>query len=397
MIEPVQGDGAKPQPQLSRRSLLRQTAALATATVGGAETSRPRVAAGNPPHAPAPDDAPLKPVDALRGMLAALADFPLVALAERHTLQEWHDFVTALLFHPELPGRITDIVVEFGNSRYQDVADRFVLEGRPVANAELKQIWRQIGDPSWNAPVYEQFFHTVRAVNWMRPPRHRIRVLLGQTPITMSQVIASPKDRALSRRFTEPLDAHYAALVEREVMAKGRRALLTAGGGHMLRGIHRGSNDQRPNAATLLAERHRGKLYVVDLLIMPPGRQREEQARRLQDSLARWPRPALAKLAGTWLGAATAGLAGGWVNAMAYRAIDATSARYERQADAVLYLGPAEALTASRPDPAIYQAGSYAAELRRLDPILAPGGDPKKGPFALGVKWAQAGPSWFER
>ncbi len=372
----------------SRRAFLK-TATLSPAVLAGAACAAE--------SEPADGQAELKPLDAIQTMLAVLGQFPLVALAERHTLQEWHDFVTALLFHPELPGKITDIVVEFGNSRYQDIADRFVLEGRPVANAYLKQIWRQIGDPSWNAPVYEQFFHTVRAINWMQPPKRRIRVLLGQPPVMMTQVLANPKDEALVKKFTAPMDAHYADVVEREVMAKGRRALLTAGGGHMLRGICPWSNDKRPNAATRLAEHHPGKIFVVDLLLLPPGRQQDEAGRRLQDLLADWPRPAIAKLTGTWLGATTKTLAGRWVNAMAYRAMNEQAARYDRQADAVLYLGPGEVLTASRPDPAIYQTGEYAEELRRLSPLLAPDGDPKHGPYALGLRWAQAGPSWFER
>jgi hypothetical protein len=372
----------------SRRAFLK-TATLSTAVFGGTS--------GASRSDPADGEALLKPLDAIQTMLTVLGQCPLVALAERHTLQDWHDFVTALLFHPDLPGKITDIVVEFGNSRYQDIADRFVLDCRPVANADLRQIWRQIGDPSWNAPVYERFFHTVRAINWMQPPKRRIRVLLGQPPVTMTQVLANPKDKELLKKFTEPLDKHYAEVVKREVMAKGRSALLTGGGGHMLRGICPWSDDKRPNATTLLARNYPGKVFVVDLLILPPGRQQEEEGRRLQDQLADWPRPAIAKPAGTWLGATTKTLAGRWVNAMAYRAINEQAARYDNQADAVLYLGPGEALTASRPDPAIYQIGDYAEALQRLSPLLAPNGDPKWGPHALGLRWAQAGPSWFER
>ena len=82
---------------------------------------------------------------------------------------------------------------------------------------------------------------------------------------------------------------------------------------------------------------------------------------------------------------------------MAYRAMNEQAAHYDRQADAVLYLGPGEVLSASRPDPAIYRTGEYAEELRRLSTLLAPDGDPKHGPYALGLRWAQAGPSWFER
>ncbi|HVA88235.1 MAG TPA: hypothetical protein VNL71_00190 [Chloroflexota bacterium] len=79
-------------------------------------------------------------------LFAALRRYPLVAVAERHMLREWHDFITALLFHPDPPRTLTDIVVEFGCSSYQAVADRFILTNQPVARADLARIRRQVGD-----------------------------------------------------------------------------------------------------------------------------------------------------------------------------------------------------------------------------------------------------------
>lgn len=99
------------------------------------------------------------------------------------------------------------------------LADRFILHVEPVARADLAQIWRQIGDPAWNAPVYEQFYRSVRAVNRMQPPKRRIRVLLGQAPITTSQVIAHAGNRAVIAAIDRPMGAHFAALIEREVLA----------------------------------------------------------------------------------------------------------------------------------------------------------------------------------
>jgi hypothetical protein len=81
---------------------------------------------------------------------------------------------------------------------------------------------------------------------------------------------------------------------------------------------------------------------------------------------------------------------------MAYRAMDAAAARYGAQADAVLYLGPGEALTASRADPAIYLSGDYAAELKRLGQVSGQLGNPVDL-IAEGLGLSQAGPSWFSR
>jgi hypothetical protein len=291
----------------------------------------------------------------------------------------------ALLFHPALPHALTDIVVEFGNARYQQVADRLILEDLPVAKADLALIWRFQG---WDAPVYEQFFRTVRAVNWMRPPERRIRVLLGAPPIDVTRV-RSAKDQAFRRWWQDPIDAYYAALVEREVLQRGRRALLLAGGGHLLRGIY--ADRGVTNVATRLAQRHPGALYVVDTIAVHPGRAQatgfdDATAQRLQATFAGWPRPAIAPIAGTWLAAAST-----WGD----RAISAASARYGRQTDAVLYLGPGEVLTASQTWPEIFEIGRYRAQLARLNPIVSQIDGTHEDLIAESLRWAQAGPSWW--
>ena len=61
----------------------------------------------------------------------------------------------------------------------------------------------------------------------------------------------------------------------------------------------------------------------------------------------------------------------------------------------MLYLGPGEALTASRPDPAIYHWGAYPAQLRRLSPVVSQAFGQPTDVVALGLQAAQAGPSWF--
>ena len=113
----------------------------------------------------------LERLDPYDVVLDALDTHQLVALGEFHLCQEYHDFLQALLLHPELPAKLDDIVVEFGNALYQDVADRFLLELEPVSDIELSQIWRNTigGRTYWDAPVYEQFFRTVRAVNRAAP------------------------------------------------------------------------------------------------------------------------------------------------------------------------------------------------------------------------------------
>jgi hypothetical protein len=336
----------------------------------------------------------LKPQNALKYTLDALRRFPLVAIGDRHGLQELHDFLTALLFHPDLPQQLTDVVVEFGNARHQELADRFVLECRPVADTELQQIWRHTvgGGVLWDAPAYGQFFRTVRAVNWQREPERRLRVLLGDPPSDPGRV-RGVADKEYVLGLIRQRDAHYAGLVEREALAKGRRVLLIAGSGHLLRGVQ--DNFKQPNAGTLLEKRHAGKLFVVDPLILPPGTHSDGLLHRVQASTSIWKRPSCAALEGTWLGALTES-SRPWVNSMAYRAIDSAATRYGAQADAVLYLGPGEFLTASRADPAIYRPGDYASELRRLSQVMSKYGN-TVDLVMDGLRLSQRGPSWFAK
>jgi hypothetical protein len=146
--------------------------------------------------------------------------------------------------------------------------------------------------------------------------------------------------------------------------------------------------------ATLLTRRHPGSLFVVDTLIMqvlgdPDGDGSAAEEQRVQANVALWQRPALAMLAGTWLGTRTG-------PTLSYRVIDAAAKRYDTQADAVLYLGLDAQLTASRAEPTIYQYGVYREQLNRLSPLVAP----LIGPVDLAaeaLRQAQAGPAYFAR
>jgi hypothetical protein len=385
---------------ISRRAILAKgTAAVAGAAVAGAyvTTVVGRVNASEANRSAFETaGGTLVPTDAIVSVLAALDRFPLVALGERHLLQEMHDFLTALLHNPALPGKVTDIVLEFGNALYQDLADRFIMGNQPVARADLTQLWRFTigGNVLWDAPVYEQFFHTVRAVNWMLPPTRRIRVLLGDPPFD-HRIARSMADNDYVLSMINARDAHYASVVEQEVLSKGRRALLIAGSNHLLRGLHGNEGAQGPNAASRLVQRDPNALYVIDLLVLPPGPQQDPLLRRAQVAVAGWPRPTVAPLAGTWLGATTQSVEP-WINSGAYLASTPAAVRYGAQADAILYLGPGKVLTASQADPTLYQSGAYRAELQRLSRLYTQAGVPTDY-VADGLAHAQAGPSWFDQ
>lgn len=57
---------------------------------------------------------------------------PLVAIGEVHRNQQLHDFLVRLLRDPRFLPMGGDVVVEFGNARYQDRVDRYVAGSSPA-------------------------------------------------------------------------------------------------------------------------------------------------------------------------------------------------------------------------------------------------------------------------
>lgn len=322
--------------------------------------------------------ADLETRDALDAVVEAARTHSLVALGEYHLMQEWHDLMASLLQRREFIDQVDDIVVEFGNALYQDIADRFILELEPVEDSELSRIWRYTigGRVLWDAPVYEQFFRNVREVNEDLPREQRIRVLLGDPDIDYDEVQGPADFDELDRGANR--DAFYAGVVEREVMANDRRAVLISGADHLRRGVHANSGPDHPSAATLLSERYPGEIFIFYPL---PFEYDDRVGSTVEEELQAWPRPAVAYLSGTWLGA----------QRVPHRALDPDST-FEEQVDAVIWFGPMETLTASRPDPALYRSGEYADDLRRRSELhSAYFGEPIDY-IEEGLQLAQAGP-----
>lgn len=295
-------------------------------------------------------------------VLGAFTRHRLVGIGESHDLQDHHDALQMLLTDPRLPEVVDDIVVEFGNARYQDTMDRFIA-GQPVADADLRTVWRnttQSPHETWDAPVYEQFYRTVRAVNRALPAGRQIRVLLGDPPIDWPAV--TDGSRIAARR-----DAHAASVVEQQVLAKGHRALLCYGAAHL---VHPplGPRLRMPPSLASIIERQTGdRTYTIKDLVPSAG-----DDGGLAAQLSQYPRGAVIPAAGTWLGSADAGLFfhviffgpdGAKVNP--FRGVPLGSLL-----DAGLYLGQPEDLTASRPNPAIYLDPAYWQELQRRNALL---------------------------
>jgi hypothetical protein len=296
-------------------------------------------------------------------VLDAFTRHRLVGIGESHGLQNHHDALHMLLTDPRLPEVLDDIVVEFGNARYQDTMDRFT-SGQPVADADLRTVWRNTTQSplqTWDAPVYEQFYRTVRAVNWALPAGSQIRVLLGDPPIDWPDV----KERSEVGAFLAQRDAHAASVVEQQVLARGRRALLCYGAGHL---VDPGPGLRLPSGlASIIRQRTGERTYTITDLVpsaADPG--------GLAGRLSRYPRGAVIPAAGTWLESVDAGslfhVAAFGPNGVEFNPFRGVPLGLLQ--DSGLYLGQPGDLTASRPNPAIYLDPAYWEELQRRNALL---------------------------
>jgi hypothetical protein len=250
-------------------------------------------------------------------------------------LQEQHDFLLDLIRHPDFPRKVDAIVVEFAGAHHQADLDRYVAD-EDLPASQVRAIWRDTTQVIvWDAPVYERFFAAVREVNRGLPPGRRLRVLAGDPPIDWGEV--------RGREDLPDRKAHFAGVVLREVLGKGRKALLIAGTAHLDR-LYAPHNE-----AGRIERARPGSLYTIlpHVATFPEGS-------GLEARLAGWPRPALAEVRGTWLGAVEV----------------LEGKRLEQGWDALLYLGPARELTLSRPPAALYRDEGYLGELDRRNRVL---------------------------
>jgi len=326
---------ARQAPQWTRRGVIAATGAgLASAL--GTFAAVPAASAG--PRS-TPSGADRRFADTVLG---AFAQHRLVAIGEIHGQQEHHDALQTLLADPRLPQVVDDIVVEFGNAFYQTTMDRFV-SGAVVENEDLRLIWRnttQSPVATLDAPVYEQFYRSVRALNWALPAEQRVRVLLGDPPIDWSRITTPEQVEAAG----DDRDGHMASVIKREVLDKGRRALVCYGSVHVMHappGAAGGGGIAQIEAQTGL------RSYVI----LAGGHPR----------LSSSPRRAVLPAKGTWLESA---------DTTEFQYLPGfCGVRFGDVADALLYLGQAGEQTLSLWDPAIYLDQAYWAELQRRKTI----------------------------
>ncbi len=314
-----------------RRCVLALLGALSVVCVGQAQT------------APALEPATL-------AVLKAFRDHDVVMLGEIHGSKQEYDWLRSLASTPEFADRVDDIVMEFGNSRYQEAVDRYV-RGDNIPIEQVEGAWRDtlasIGPPS---PVYASLYQTVRETNINRKGQRQIRVLCGDPNIDWTRI----KEGADLRPYLESREQSYAALVKTNVIEKRRRALLIMGAGHFLRHF-----DAMPSRKQFDIEQQLRAAGANPYLIVV-GTNTVGGPNDVDHRFEAWTAPVVVALANTWVGELPAVPV-----VMAGRGPTLPSLKLKEAADALLYLGPQSSLVTVVTPRSEIDGTPYGDEIRR--------------------------------
>lgn len=295
--------------------------------------------------------------DPVTAILQLYEQHPIVMFGEVHGCVQEHALLKKLVTSPEFAARVNDVVIEIGNSLYQDVLDRYIA-GENVPMEQLRKTWENVvGTPGGNpTPPYHGLLAAVREANQKLPKERRLRVLAGDPPIDWEHV-ESRQDIAPFLPFR---DEHFAGVVRYQVLAKRRKALLVMGAGHFQRrGGKPGLIEQQMLAAFV-------KPYVVIAGSDVVGTYDDVDARFVQHA---W--PWLMEIKGSWLSSLTRRAD---VPVIGFPAIGndaAPAGTWDQVADAYLFLGPRDKLTQGG-EAFDLNGTAYGNELRRRWKILFP-------------------------
>ena len=292
---------------------------------------------------------PAVPRDAIPAIVDAYRQHPIVAIGDAHGNPLGEAFQLSLIRDPRFRAVVDDIVVEGGNSRHQELVDRFV-RGEDVAPEALQRIWLDTTQQQAASLAVPEVFTVVRALNASAGAGRRLRILLGEPPIDWERLKTVDDYKAWTAEPTSDRDWFGAELIKREVLAKKRRALLLYGAAHFFRKVI-------SQSVVTNLEASQAQVFTI-------WTNAAFELSTVQPDVKTWPVPSLALLRGTPLG--KTGLAD-YLGPKAGDVAPQWLAPMEDQFDAVLYIGPLSTITFTRPQPWPCAAPAFPERVRRAN------------------------------
>jgi len=305
------------------------------------------------------------PEPAIPAILAAFDKYEVVAMPEDHGLKDLDDLIFALVRNPAFPDKVNDVVVECGNPLYQTLLDRYIA-GEDVPLTDVRRVWRNADQPICGVSgfgFFEQLYPLLRAVNQKLPPGRRMRALAGGLPIYWEQIKGFEDILKLG-----PRDAGIASVMEKEVLAKHRKALMLFGTFHIFH-----MNDIRASGVSKYEKDYPNVTFVISDLTAADA--------EVSAAFANMASPSLSRIKGTWVGA----LDLGHFLPSATRIDEKDCSAHnefpkqlqkpmEDLVDAVLFLGPQDLAMKEQFPAYVALDAAYMAEARRRESLLPGGG-----------------------
>lgn len=294
------------------------------------------------------------PVNMREAIFEAFRSYRVVAIGDAHGNLRGESFQLALIRDPRFAEVVNDILIETGNSRYQDVVDRYIA-GEDVPEDALRRAWLDTTQQQVAQLQVPEVVRVVRNLNASRSPDRRLRVLVGEPPIEWARMQTPNDFTKWDAKPTSDRDWFAADLIRKEVLRKNRRVLALYGSGHFFRKV------VKQSLVTLL-EKGGTRVFTIwtnaaaDMSVMQP-------------SVGSWPMPSLTHIRGTVLG--RVGLAE-YLGPNSGDVPRQWLAPMEEQFDAVLYLGPLTVITLDRPPLWPCSEPALAERVRRLT-LIRPG------------------------
>ena len=313
---------------------------------------------------------------AMDGIFNAFKTHPLVGIGEHHRIAQELEFYNALIRDPRFAAEVGNVVVEFGGAAHQDIIDRYV-NGEDVPYIELRKVWTDTVGwlPVITAVGYPAFFAQVRETNLTLPKEKRIHVWLGEPVIDWDKLKTHAEWMALNKtREIKP-----AEVIEKQILARGKKALVIYGAGHYLTAIPSSVGEKLqkadwsyPEWSDTIRHDYPGALYVV---LFYSGTKNRACSQEVESGMAGWPVPAMATpLRGSALAAKLTTCSTLKAEEMGLPPILSDAEKQQvfkhylesaSQGDALIYLGPSTELTYSPYIPDLYLDLDYGRTIAR--------------------------------
>ena len=242
------------------------------------------------------------------------------------------------------------------------------------SGAILRRAWEDHTVANSLGVQAEELIRAVRTVNASLSNTRRLRVIAGDPPIDWDNITSGPD----GRRWIELRDSYPADLIRRQVLDRGRRALVVYGQGHLQRRQIAANYDmstwQAQTVVSLLEPDHGARIFNIFTFL--------DRNVELPEGITSWRVPSLAALRGTALGArdfglysrglgdgSRVGIKGGQLVVVPRE--EWKTMRMEDQFDAVLYLGPPASMTTTSVPAALCADADFVR--RRLERLTRVG------------------------